>query len=253
MKLYTTDLMADATLTPTSENSQFPVSFVQNFQPRKQWHTGGTVADENVVIDLGSAMTVDAFVVAAHNFDGTETTVKIQGNATDSWGAPTVDETLTVVVGQPFKAKFTGASLRYWRFIFTKAAAGQVKQIGRLWLGTEVDTGMLGDPDYKGASQSTNDRSVVGKSIGGQSYIEIKNQFESFSLDLSLVPEATMATYVTEFEAVGTHTPYFIEISAQAPMDRLWYVRNTNSLKRKVEAFDSQFHWNTNLNLEEII
>jgi len=253
MKIYTTDLMTTATLTPTTENTEFPATNVQNFQPSKQWNTLGTITAETLVIDLGSAMTVDTFIVAGHNFDGTETSVKIQGNATDSWGAPTVDETMTVVVGEPFKATFASNNLRFWRFIFTKAAAANIKKVGRLWLGEEIDTGALGDPDYKGVTDTTNDRSVVSKSIGGQTYIEIKNQFKSFTLNMSLVPEATMATYVTEFDTLGTSIPYFIIISSQSPLERLWYVRNTKSLKKKVGAFDSQFHWDTSIDIEEII
>ena len=253
MKIYTTDDMDSAPLVPSTESVQFPVINVQNFQPTKRWHTLGTQVSEEVVIDLGTATTIDTFIVAGHNFDGTETTVKIQGNASDSWGGPTIDETMTVIVGEPFKKKFTGTSLRFWRFIFTKANAGDIKKIGRLWLGNEIDTGELGDPDYGGFDQVTNDRSVVGKSIGGQTYIEVKNQFESFKLDLSLVPESVMSTYVTEFGLLGTSTPYFIVISSQSPIDRLYYVRSTNSLGRKVKAFDSQFHWNTTINLEEII
>jgi hypothetical protein len=253
MKIYTTDEMTAATLTPSTENTQFPAVNVQNFQPTNRWYTLGTQAAETLVIDLSTATLVDTLIVAGHNFDGTETTVKIQGNATDSWGGPTVDETMTVIVGQPFKKKFTGQSLRFWRFIFTKAAAGDIKQVGRLWLGNQIDTGTDGDPNYTGAAVTTIDRSVVVKSIGGQSYIEIKQQFESFKLDLSIVPETAMLQYVTEFRLMGTHTPYFIVISSQDPLDRIWYVRNTNNLGRKVKAFNSSFLWNTGLDLEEII
>ena len=255
MKIYTTDEMddSDVTVTPTTENTQFPAVNVQNFQPTKRWHTLGTITDETLTMDLDEATLIDTFIVVGHNFDGTETTVKIQGNATDSWGAPTVDETITVVVGEPFKTTFSGMSLRFWRFIFTKASASDVKKVGRLWLGNEIDTGQLGDPSFKGVAPSSNDRSLKSKSIGGQTYIEVKNKFESFVLPFNLVPETAMSIYVTQFGLMGTSTPFFIVISSQAPLGRVWYVIATSKLTRPVEAFDSQFHWKATINLEEII
>ena len=241
MKIYTTDEMASATLTASTENSQFPATNVQNYQPTLVWSTTGVQASETLTIDLGTATTIDTFIVSSHDFDGTETSVKIQGNATDSWGSPTIDETMTVIVGQPFSKTFTATSLRYWRFIFTKVTSATIRSVGRLWLGNEIDTGSLGDPDYGGAEPITNDRSKRSKSIGGQTYIEVKNQFESFKLDLSKVPESVMNTYVTEFGLMGTSTPYFIVISSQSPLNRLWYVISLNSLKRKVTALTVNF------------
>jgi len=255
MKLYTTDELqeSDTVITQTTENIEFPAVNVLNFQPTKRWHTLGTITDETLTMDLDDATLVDTFIVAGHNFDGTETTVKIQGNAADSWGAPTVDIAITVVVGQPFKTKFTQASLRFWRFIFTKASATDVKKVGRLWLGNEIDTGQLGDPSFKGVAPTSNDRSLKSKSIGGQTYIEVKNQFESFVLSFNLVPETAMSIYVTQFGLMGTSTPFFVVISSQVPLARVWYVIATNKLTRPVETFDSQFHWQTTINLEEII
>lgn len=253
MKLWTTNLIGDATLTETSQNAEFPAENVQSQQISKVWKTLGLVATETLVMDFGTAVNVGAFMVAGHNFDGTETNVKIQGNASDSWGSPTVDEAMTVLVGKPFKAEFTPDSHRYWRLTFDKANAADIRDIGRLFIGLTIDTGAAGDPDYTGVTITTVDPSNVVKSVGGQSYYEQKTPFDQITLQTTFLDETERAIYGVAYDLVGKHTPWFLQITEQSPLDEIYYLRFTSDFGRKVGSFDSQFHWDLQIDLEEQI
>jgi len=66
-------------------------------------------------VDLGSALAVAAGVVINHNL-GTSGTITLQGNATDAWTSPTVDEELAGD-SDIRAAYFTEQSLRWWRLV----------------------------------------------------------------------------------------------------------------------------------------
>ena len=63
---------------------------------------------------------MDSFAIVEHNLTS-GATIKIQGNATDAWGGPTIDETVTwrkdIIVHY-----FTSTALRFWRIIISDAA-----------------------------------------------------------------------------------------------------------------------------------
>jgi hypothetical protein len=155
-----------ATLTASTEASNLPVENVQDPRLSQPWRTTA-LSDQTVLIDAGDGNTINpnCFALAGHNLtDGC--TLKIQGNATDAWTTPTVDETVThrddVIVHF-----FTGSALRYWRvFIDDDSNPDGYVQIGRLMLGTYLQMPPV-DPAVNIPRRTT---SVTTDSISGQSY-----------------------------------------------------------------------------------
>lgn len=87
-----------------------------------------------IVIDLGSAQSVTACALLGHNFTGSAT-VKLQGNASDSWGSPSVDRTLTVT--DPIISDYPTGSYRYWRVFWTDSTTTEdFFTLDELFLGT---------------------------------------------------------------------------------------------------------------------
>jgi len=81
-------------------------------------YTGDTVAYKSrewIKVDLGSALSVQAGVVINHNLE-TDGTITLQGNASDSWGSPTVDQALSGD-GDIRAAYISTQTLRYWRLL----------------------------------------------------------------------------------------------------------------------------------------
>lgn len=84
----------------SSEDTNWPAANLLNFEKRVRFWKTTVATDSNIVIDLGSAMALKAVGIIDVNY----TSCTIEGNATDSWGAPSFTSgTITIA-----KEKLTG-------------------------------------------------------------------------------------------------------------------------------------------------
>lgn len=142
MRIQYDNLLDDASLTASSTATGYSADYLKDIHLSAKWRSTGDTS-ENIVVDLGSAMSVDSIAILGHNLTS-GATLKIQGNDTDAWGAPSVDETITASADDIVHF-FTSASHRYWRFTFADASNpdGYI-EAGRLFVGgyTEVTKAM---------------------------------------------------------------------------------------------------------------
>ncbi len=250
MRLFYDNLIdyAATLFTPTSEVSTLPVENLANEFRAVPWQTGVSVADENVVIDLGSAKSVTSVILLDHTLTAGDSAIAIQGNAADSWGAPSVNETLTWASGTIGKT-FTGGSYRYWRLKFTKSSAAEARSIGRLFLGTYLEPSDL--PDYDGYSERLEDLSRSADSRSGQTWTDRQSQFSVLNLDLSRFGQTDVDNIKTVFETVGRSKSFFFQCSTTSPLDNLWYVKFRRPYDRSVAAFGSGYLWDFDLEMKE--
>ena len=120
-------------VTVSTEDSTYEKENLYNRRPGKPFKFTTTAG--NIVIDFGSATSIDSIAVIGHNIDSGATTIDLEGNAADSWGAPSLTEAVTQVDTNMYKI-FTSDSYRYWRFVVAGAAA--TVKIGELILGVSV-------------------------------------------------------------------------------------------------------------------
>lgn len=101
--------------------------------------------------DFGTAQRIDIAALIHHNFDA-GADVKIQGNATNSWGAPTFSMSFTIptwlATGTtrrwPVNAwldlttsgSYSATGFRYWRIVITSNS--QNVQLGEVWLSATI-------------------------------------------------------------------------------------------------------------------
>jgi len=164
--LYTNEFDdTDYTITENSENASYPVENARDPQlTRKYWTTGDSA--EWVKLDGGAseAITANCAFIAGHNLTNGGT-YAIEGNNTDSWGTPTVDEAITHAAGVMWKA-FTSDDLRYWRFNLVDAANPDgVLKVGRLGLGTYFDLSVYAQSFF---SRNYVDTSKMKRGLTGQ-------------------------------------------------------------------------------------
>lgn len=264
---------SSAVLSASSADAEFPVTNLQNYLLSKVWKTTGSTTDEWCKFDLNAVTAeltanhaINACVLAGHNFDGTEV-IKVQGNATDAWGSPTVNQTFTlktripasVVVTPPYPAgtvlntmlTFNSATLRYWRISITKANAADIRQIGRVYLGTSYDTGNTGDPDYGNYARTFNEMANIEKSITGQVYAERRALYDTPTMAIGPIPESVMQYLRYFMRQVGLSLPFFFRLSSTDPLDTPYYVRQQSPLTEALVEFGDSFLYNANLTLEE--
>jgi hypothetical protein len=123
-----------------TEDATYPAVNLADLNPAKPARL--TTTTGSFLRDFGLAKQVDWVFIPMHNLTAALADVKIQGNATDSWGAPSLDEMMVVPSyhedGFPvgFWLDLTGVSprsFRYWRFSIG-TANGTAVAIGEIWL-----------------------------------------------------------------------------------------------------------------------
>lgn len=245
MRFLYDNLIDDSTvvITEGSENADLPSSNLTHPHRTKVYRTGTSSANEWVKFDLGSAKAVQCVVILDHDLTAGDSVIKLQGNASDSWGSPSVNETITY--NADVMAKFLGSPQTYqwWRVIFTKSAAGETRDIGRLFIGPYYECTKnihFGDLDIIPI-----DLSVTDRSVGGQTYSEIRDIYHEIKVGFVKIGDTQMSSFKTIADAVGTHTPMFISLDpTNKPYVWLYYVKAKSLKARKVDLLiGSTYTW----------
>ena len=239
---YITNNLIQA-ITPTistfAADSDYPVANLTNWRVSKRAGFD-TAKSGELVFDLGSAQTVDACILFNHNLTS-GATVKIQGNATDSWGAPSVDETITYVVNDMYK-EFTGGSYRYWRLTIADAgrAANDIK-LGEMILGSNID--LTRNPDWN-ITERLSYNNVQHVTAGGNkwSYALYNNKSWVMSFAELLAAQNTLVKNLT-INSEGNKIPFSIIFESAA-----YYVRVSSVYETErpfpADGYESGFETN---------
>lgn len=206
MILFYNEKSKDAVISVNSSTAQRPVSNVIDSRLTRVFRTVAAITTANIVFDMTAAVAVDCVAIAAHNITS-GATIKLQGNATDVWTSPSVDETLSHDSDIITKV-ITSATYRYWRISIVDAANpdGYI-QIGRAWIGESFDTPGIAPTVSVGDISS----SVKSKSIGGQTYTDIRPKKHDFGVSIPSITYANRATFEDVLDTVDIGIPFFVD------------------------------------------
>lgn len=240
---------AGVVLTPTSEVAALPATNVINELRKRVWRTTTSGPTERLVIDLGSAKAVTAIILLDHSLTAADSAIKIEAHTSDSWGAPSFTQNLTWaedIIAQTFASQ----TYRYWRLSFTKVSVAVSRDIGRIFLGTYAETEH--QPDFSGYDESRDDPSRNAKTLGGQTWTDRQEQFDTITTEMSHVSQTLADQLRTIAAAVGQSISFFVQVDTAAPLDTIRYVKFRKAFGRSVVAVDSTLIWDmAKLQMEE--
>ena len=165
------NLLEDATLTASSEDTGFEVENLADWRLDDAWKptTAGT---HNADADLGSAQSVDYFACFGHNLADVSGTVKLQhatsgaGPWTDAFTAITPTENRVI-----FKT-FTSQSKQYWRIVTTSTGSPAFISVASIGAILDLQRGMRAGFIIPGIFQQvesmnaiTHNGNFIGKSV----------------------------------------------------------------------------------------
>ena len=173
---YYNRLAEDApVITSSTSATGYPAANAALNDHVRVWRTATLEAGRWWKADFGSAVNINfALVPRFHNLQ-TGALLRAQGHATDDWGAPTVDELITVTAGKAACKSFTGGSLRWWRWTITdETNPDGFIEIPLFWLGEWQNlAGAFGDeggyirrPVVAGRGAASTILTRVGSRIG---------------------------------------------------------------------------------------
>ena len=219
------NLVDGATITASSSAAGFPATNLQHSWHLKTHRTTG-VAAENWVFDLGTTPDpVQYFVWYYHNLENdTDTVLKIQANATNAWGAPSINENVTWNSGQIVHFFSTPQTYRYWRFyVENPGNPDGYLRCGRPYLGSYLG------PTYNFLEKTPRflDPSELVLSSNRQLSANTKDVYRAWSVQFDTIIETDLALLEDMFIAVGLNFPWFVIFDSADNDGTLYYVRNT--------------------------
>jgi hypothetical protein len=251
MKFFYDNLIdySNTAMQAASEDSEFPVENLASELIGESYKTGATDTNESIVIDFGEAKSVDAAIIYEHTLLNTDV-VKIQGNATNEWSSPSVDETMTWASGPMVENFSSSKSYRFWKFEITKADTSS-RSIGRVYLGPVLTVTSPSDKNYK---IKRGDKSVISESQSGQIYSNVKGIYRTFTVGFDGIGEAEKETVEEMVDAVGLHTAIFYQIHETiSPLDEIIYAHLTKIPEFSYQGISSEIEWSYDVELREVI
>ena len=199
---HVNEINSGVTITTNSEVAAKPVANIYHYWKSKKYRTTGDAA-EWIKIDMGSATDVDLFALVGHNLTSAAT-VKIQANATDAWGAPTVDVTVTYHADILIYIWAATQSYRWWRISLVDAAnpAGYI-EVGHAFLGAVWEPSR----SFSGFTLIPSDPSVISESDDGAEMADVKTQYVDMGLAFRNV---TIEDWETLRKAIGLTSRFYI-------------------------------------------
>ncbi len=228
MILKANETLFDAALSANSENINYPLTNLFDSRLSRYYRTDTGTTTATIVFDAGAAVTVNSISLAGHNISSGVTTLDFEGNATDSWGAPSVSETLTYSAGVINK-DFTGGSFRYWRLnIIDAGNTDTFIKLGRAYGSNAYSTPVISwEVSHSYQSDTEKNRNPVGVTYGD---IRIKSNLISVKWP-KILTATDKPALITAFDQVDISKPLFVTFDDSVSLLGTLYVTiDTNGL-----------------------
>jgi hypothetical protein len=250
-KFLSINKILTATFTPSTENAQYPVENMQDSRTTKVFRS--TNASANVVIDFGSATSIDtiAFKAASTGSIGWTGDLTLEMNATDSWGAPSF--TTTITPNTTFKRGYKTFASQSYRYARLVATGSSYVEFANFFLGEYVQ---LSDNsiDY-GWDHSYDDLTKGSFNRYGQGFFDENIKQMDLTAKFKYLNKTELATIQDMFNYHGISKPLWVVIDEnEAIVDEKERFINQYTLKRLPSYNNSGFGlFDTSFTLVEVM
>lgn len=211
---YSDNLVESATLTASTENALFPVENIQDDRRTKVFRS--TANSDNVVLDFGSAKDIDSILVTSNPVSGFGfTTITIEANSSNSWGAPPFSQAITVNTqyGIGLYELATPISYRYVRVVMT--SGGSYCELSNLFIGEKITPSR--GLNY-GWTNKNDDLVQTKENRFGQKFSDIIGRQRIISGTIQNLTDANIDLIRAVVDAKGKHRPFFVKVGCQEAM-----------------------------------
>lgn len=223
---YNFDTFNAATITSSTEaSSDLGDDNVIDPQPSKKWKTTSKTGNW-IKFDLGSAVNLKTLGLFVFNWTSSAT-VKLEANATDSWGTPTYSSTLTILtdadgVVEKRLVFNLDQTFRWWRLTIEDAGNSDAFiTLGIMQMGVyyEFDRNIR-----EGFSLSRTDPSQISKTPGSYSQAQVRDRFGNASFMVPVIDNTQRDKLTAIFNKIGNNLPCIIEIDPtnRISADSMW-------------------------------
>lgn len=212
---------SDVTFTPSTEDSEFPATNLRDPLRSKVWRSTA-VSSQEVIVDLKTQEDVDSFAVFFRANQPVRltggATIKIEGNASPSFGSPLFSATVSLDNESQVISHFltTAESHRYWRLF--------IDDPGNPYGGVEVSKFVVGkaekfDGVTRGFKWSNIDASNTQRTPFGQQYSDILPTRKRVQFELPVESFDNMERLLEFYQAVGITESFLFSLD---PEEAIW-------------------------------
>ena len=206
-EIYSDNLLAQSTITASSENLLFPLANLKD--PRRSKVYRSTSSTASIVLDFNETSEVDSFFMMSDKKNGFGvSTVTLQFNGTNSWSSPASTETIefSQTFGVGFK-EFTTVSYRFCRIVMTSTLS--YCELGKIFIGKKLD---LGKSINFGWSIKDNELSNKQTNRYGQLFVDVIIRQKTINCALSYLDKEALDKVNSWLDLVGESKPFFIKL-----------------------------------------
>lgn len=207
VRFYAHNLTDKATITPSSENAEFPVSNILDNRRTKVFRS--TSNSTSIVFDFGTFQEIDSFAIVGHTFYGFGfTSITLEFNNTNSWTTPAFSQTLTPDYEFDFcNFEFSNVqNYRYARLVLTNTEG--FCEISNVFFGKRtqfVDT----DYSYPLGFRYKN-LGTINKNRYGQKFVDEITLQKLLDGKIDYIASSNIDEYFEMTDLLSTTVPFFV-------------------------------------------
>lgn len=211
LKFYVGNLVDQATINASTVNSLFPASNL--LDPRRTKVFRSTTNSDSIVFDFQETSEIDSVFVVDNPFDGFGvSTLSLELNTTDTWGAPAHTESVTWSTkhGVGYK-EFIQQDYRFARLVMGSSLT--YCELSKIFIGKSLDIGR--GPNF-GWTYQSKDNSRIQENRYGQKFPDVINRQRQFSISLSNLDKDMMEKFFEIYDDKGTTKPFFMRTGCES-------------------------------------
>jgi hypothetical protein len=214
IRFYVENLVDQAiSITPSTENALFPASNLQDHRRTKVFRS--TTNSDNIVFDFGETSDINSIMIVDDPLNGFGvSTVTLELNGTNTWGAPAFSQALTFSTEHGVGyAEFSTQSYRFGRLVCT--SSNSYIEIAQVFIGESVQIGPDRSPNY-GWSYQNEDSSRITKNRYGQRFVDVIDRNKNVNMSFGLLTYEDMEDVYTILDHCGETKPFFMRLGCNS-------------------------------------
>ena len=205
-KLMGSNLIDQSTITATNENLLFPASNLQDSRRSKVFRS--TTNSDNIVFDMQETSTVDTiFIVADKRAGFGVSTVTVEFNATNTWGAPAYSTAVTfsTIHGIGFVELAAPIAYRFARVVMTSTLG--YCELSKIFIGSSL---ALTRSINFGWTIKDEELSQKSRNRYNQLFVDVISRQKIINFSISYVDKVDLALLNSLLDDRGETKPFYL-------------------------------------------
>lgn len=207
LKIFTGNLIDNATFTASSQNLNFPPSNLKDPRRTKVFRT--LTNTDTLILDFQETSEIDSIFIVDEPRNGFGiSTLALDLNATSNFTSPAYSDTLTfsTVHGVGFKS-FVQQDYRFARLSLTSTLG--YCELSKIFIGKELALGK--GPNFNWSYQDK-DLSIVKENRYGQRFVDVITRQKQINISLSLLNKDQMDKIFKIYDEYSNTKPFFVSV-----------------------------------------